>query len=66
MRRPPGKEEAVPVHTVDELLLAHYEKGCNRICKEMTWLASASKFDLYPSTKLAEHGHSMTLPHLGA
>ena len=59
-------EEAISLHIADGLQLAHYKKGCNRICKEVPQLPSASQFDLYPSTKLTEHGHPIILPHLGA
>ena len=42
MHRAPGKEEAIQMYITDELLLAHYEEGCSRICKEVPWLPSAS------------------------
>ena len=66
MQRTTGKEEAILMHTADGLLLAHYKKGCSRICKEVPQLPSASQFDPYPSIKLIVHGHPITLPHLGA
>ena len=40
--RTPGKKEAIQMYLVDGLLLANYEKGRSRICKEMPWLPSAS------------------------
>ena len=52
MCRAPRKEEAISVHVVDRLLLAHYEKGYNRICEKMPQLPSASQFDPHPPTKL--------------
>lgn len=61
-----GRKKAVSVHNTYGLLLAHYEKGCIRICKEVPRLPRASQFDPYPSIKLADHGHLMALPHLGA
>jgi len=44
------KEEAISMHAVDELLLAHYEKGYNRICEKMPQLPSANQFDPHPPT----------------
>ena len=54
------------MHIANGLLLAHYEKGRSKICKEVPWLPSASQFNPYPSAMLAEHGHPMTFPHLRA
>ena len=59
MQRASRKEEVVSVHIANGLLLAHYEEGCSRICKEVPRLPSASQFDPYSATKLAEHGPSM-------
>ena len=66
MQRTPGNKEAIPMHLADGILLAHYEKGRSKICKEMPWLPSASKFDPYPPVELTEHGHPMAFPHFGA
>ena len=46
------KEEAISVHAANGLLLAHYEKGYNRICEKMPRLPSANQFDPHPPTKL--------------
>ena len=40
------------MHAADGLLLAHYEKGYNRICEKMPQLPSANQFDPHPPTKL--------------
>ena len=59
MRGARRKEEVVLMHTINGLLLAHSEEGCNRICKEVPRLPCASQFDPYSPTKLAKHGRSM-------
>ena len=46
--RTPGKKEAIPMYLANGLLLANYEKGHSRICKEMPWLPSASCMFLDP------------------
>ena len=53
MRKALGKEEAVSVHIVDGLLLAHYEEGCSKICEKVSQLPSARQFDPHSPTKLA-------------
>ena len=45
------KEKVVLLHTIDELLLAHYEKGYNRIFEKVPQLPSVSQFDPYPPTR---------------
>ena len=52
--------------TADGLLLANHEERHGRICKEVSQLSGTSQLNSYPSTRLAQHGHPMTLPHLGA
>ena len=51
---------------IDGLLLAHYEKGCSKICEEVPWLSSASQSNPYPSAKLAKHGYLVAFPYMGA
>ena len=65
MWRASRKEEAISVHAADGLLLVHYEEGYDRICEKLPQLPSASQFDPHPPTKLAQHGHPMTLHTLG-
>ena len=60
------EEEVIPMHLVDGLLLAHYEKRGSRICEEVLWLPSGSQFKPYPPTELTKHGHPIALPYFGA
>ena len=46
------EEKAASVYVADELLLAHYEEGYDRICEEMPQLPSVSQPDSRPPTKL--------------
>ena len=52
MQRGSRKEEAMSLRIADGLLLAHYEKGYNKICEKVSQLPSVSQFDPHPSTKL--------------
>ena len=61
-----GEEKTLQMPAVDGLLLANHEKRCGRICEKVSQLSSTSQLDSYPSTGLAQHGHLMALPHLGA
>ena len=46
------EEKAASVYVADELLLAHYEEGYDRICEEMPQPPSTSQPDSRPPTKL--------------
>ena len=54
MWRTPRKKEVIEIHPANGLLLAHYEKGRSRICKEVPRLPNESQFDPYPPTELIE------------
>lgn len=48
VRRTPREEEIVLMHLSDGLLLAYYEEGQRKICKEVSWLLGSSQFDPHP------------------
>ena len=62
----PKEEKDVQMLAANGLLLANHEKRCGRICEKVSQLPSTNQLDSYPSTGLAQHGHPMALPHLGA
>lgn len=60
------KEEVVPMHLADGLLLAHYKEGCNRICEEVSWLPGVSQSDPYPPIELEKYDYPMAFTHMEA
>ena len=66
MRGASREEKAILVPAINGLLLAYHEERHNKICEEMPQLPSTGQPDSHLLAELAQLGHSMVLPHLGA
>ena len=66
MRGASKEEKAIPVPTVDGLLLAHHEERHNKICEEVPQLPSTGQPDSHSPVEFTQHGHPMAFLHLGA
>ena len=66
VQRTPRKEEVVLVHSIDGVLLAMYEKGYSRTCKEVPRVSGAGKSYEHPSPKPMEYGNVVAVPYLEA
>lgn len=60
------KEEVIPMHLANGLLLAHYKERRSRICQEVPRLPSSSQLNPHSLLKLAKLGHSVAVLYLGA
>ena len=48
------------------ILLAHNAKGCLRLCKEMSRMPKARRWNIYQSSKSSSNYGSISIPQLGA